>query len=162
MKLRSVPAPVPSTPPTKSIVSAICSALLVPAPWSSSVAVSIARPFLPFGSWAAPARTIMRTLTTGCSFWLTRTTCMPLASLRISYGGNVTGRAGSGRGGFSRGQSTRDCASDRSRAGRLSPRSLSVNDGVAAMRPVNPPSRTMARTVLVVTFPPVPSSRRAA
>ena len=46
----------------KSIVSAICSAVRLPAPWSSSVAVSIARPCLPFGSCAAPARTIMRTL----------------------------------------------------------------------------------------------------
>ena len=41
-------------------------------------------------------------------------------------------------------------------------RNFSVNDGVAARRPPNPPSRTIARTVLAVTFPPVPSSRRAA
>ena len=103
-KLRSLPAPVPSTPPMKSMVSAICSAVRLPAPWSSSVAVSIATPSLFLGSCAAPALMIMRTLIEGCSFWLTSTTCRPLASLRISYGGKVTGRAGSGRGGFSRGQ----------------------------------------------------------
>ena len=84
MKLRSVPAPVPSAPPMKSIVSAMSSALRLPAPWSSSVAVIIARPCLPLGSCAAPARMIIRTLIAGCSFWLTSTTCMPLASLRIS------------------------------------------------------------------------------
>jgi hypothetical protein len=42
----------------------------------------------------------MRTLRTGCSFWLTSTTCMPLASVRISYGGKAAGRAGSGGGGY--------------------------------------------------------------
>ena len=73
----------------------------------------------------------MRTLTTGCSFWLTSTTCRPLASLRISYGGNVTGRAGSGRGGFSRGQSTGLRLRDRSRRDRGAQDSVSDERGGA-------------------------------
>ena len=83
-KLRSVPAPEPSSPPMKSISSAICPADLVCVPWSSSAEVSIARPSLPLGSWAAPARISIRALTTGCSSWLTSTTCSPLGRVRIS------------------------------------------------------------------------------
>ena len=45
-----------------------------------------------------------RMLTTGCSWCSTATTCRPLSSVRISYGGNCTSRAGSGRGGGSDGQ----------------------------------------------------------
>ena len=45
-----------------------------------------------------------RTLTDGCSFWLTSTTVRPFASFLISKGGKVTGRGGSGRGGNSLGQ----------------------------------------------------------
>ncbi len=59
---------------------------------------------MPFGSWAAPARTSMRALTIGCSFWLTSTTLSPLGRVRISYFGKLTGLAESGRGGRSVGQ----------------------------------------------------------
>ena len=67
MKLRSVPAPAPISPPTKSIVSLSSPADLPPAPCVRSDATSCARPCLPFGSSAPPARTIIRMLTTGCS-----------------------------------------------------------------------------------------------
>ena len=43
-------------------------------------------------------------LTTGCSWCSTATTCSPLGSVWIWYGGNLTSRAGSGRGGRSVGQ----------------------------------------------------------
>ena len=83
-KDRSVPAPVPSPPPMKSMMSAISAALRVVVPWSRSVATISATPGLSAGSCAEPARTSMRTLTTGCSFWRTTTTCRPFGSVRSS------------------------------------------------------------------------------
>ena len=43
-------------------------------------------------------------VTSGCSWCITTITCIPFASVRSSYGGKLTGRDGSGRGGFSEGQ----------------------------------------------------------
>ena len=88
----------------KSMMSAISAALRVVVPWSRSVATISATPGLSAGSCAEPARTSMRTLTTGCSFWRTTTTCRPFGSVRSSYCGNVTGCGSSGRGGRSEGQ----------------------------------------------------------
>ena len=50
-------------------------------PESSSDAASSRQPGLPFGSSAPPARTIIRMLTTGCSWCSTATTCSPLGSV---------------------------------------------------------------------------------
>ena len=49
MKLRSAPAPVPIAPPIESTAFAICSAVFVVVPWSSSVAASAATPGLVVG-----------------------------------------------------------------------------------------------------------------
>ena len=76
-KLRSVPAPAPSAAPMKSTVSCSSFADRPPAPCVSTDAASSARPFLPFGSSAPPARTIIRMLMTGCSWCSTATTCKP-------------------------------------------------------------------------------------
>ena len=103
-KLRSVPAPAPIAAPMKSIASFSSVADWSSVPCVSSEAVRSARPSLSFGSSAPPARTIIRMLTTGCSWWSTTTTCRPLGSVRIWYGGKRTSRAASGRGGPSDGQ----------------------------------------------------------
>src|SRR6185503_18929246 len=95
---RSVAAPVPRSPPMKSIWSAICCAVRVVVPWSSSDAIRFATPPFPFGSCAEPAPTSRRMLTAGCSWCSTATTRMPLGRERISYGGKVTSCAASGRG----------------------------------------------------------------
>ena len=63
----SLPAPVSSAPPMESIASAISRALRVAVPWFSSDATSAAVPALPGGSYAAPARTRRRIVTSGCS-----------------------------------------------------------------------------------------------
>jgi hypothetical protein len=52
----------------KSIASFISRAVFVVVPWSRSEAARLASPALSLGSSEAPARTIIRMLTTGCSW----------------------------------------------------------------------------------------------
>jgi hypothetical protein len=89
----------------------------------------LATPGLPAGSCIAPARTIRRKLTDGCSWCGTTSTGKPLGSVRSSYGGNGTRRAANGAGQPDRGHSC-DQAS-----GRL----LESNTTTAATTAVNAP-----------------------
>ena len=92
-KVRSHPEPVPSAPPMKSIWSAICWALFVVVPWSSSDAArSPRRPFP-----AGPGRPGAHQQPHAHGGLLVvqhgdRPACRS-ASVRISYGGNFTSRA---------------------------------------------------------------------
>src|SRR5690606_23689014 len=97
----SSPAPALRLPPTKSMLSAISSALRVVVPLSSSHAVNDATPALPAGSCFAPLRSRRFTETTGCSWFSTMMTCAPFFSVRSWNAGNSTGRRGAGAGGAS-------------------------------------------------------------
>src|SRR5690606_19017165 len=97
----SSPAPALRLPPTKSMLSAISSALRVAVPLSSSDAVNDATPALPAGSCFAPLRSRRFTETTGCSWFSTMMTRAPFFSVRSWNAGNSTGRRGAGAGGGS-------------------------------------------------------------
>ena len=80
----SLPALVSSAPPIESMASAISFALRVAVPWFNSDATREAVPPLPGGSYAPPARTIRRIVTSGCSWCITTITCIPFGSVRSS------------------------------------------------------------------------------
>src|SRR5690606_29480404 len=100
-EIQSSPADAPRLPPTKSIDSAICSAVRVVVPLSSTAASMDAVPAFPAGSCFAPAVIARLTDTTGISWFSTTMIRTPLRSVRSWYSGNSTGRSGSGAGGAS-------------------------------------------------------------
>ena len=103
--MRSEPAPTPITPPIESMLVAICSAVLVVVPWSSSDGRERGGPRLGRrilrGSGADDETQADRRL------FVVRRPRSPgdhSASVLKAYGGNFTSRAASGRGGRSDGQ----------------------------------------------------------
>ena len=90
MLMPSRPALADRRPPTASTASAKAAASRLPAPFSSSAANVLARPFLPGSSETAPPRSTACNPISGTSCFSLSSSTVPLSSSTRSYAGSLT------------------------------------------------------------------------
>src|SRR4029079_9215993 len=123
-KLPSDVAPVARLPPRSSIAVQICTALRVPAPSSSILAVIQARPWLPMGSDADPIGIASVTATSGNAGRGSNHTVSPFAAVNTCGAGGSKAFAAGSVGFAPRGSTTGE-------AGAVTPRTAFAGSGRA-------------------------------